>query len=790
MRTAAALCLATCLASSTAPAGERPGAPKTAAQVKKELVTLTVEETAGAERSGVAVTSGLPLPQGACKDVSALALVVGGKPVPAQFNPVMKWPDGSLRWALASFVLEKAPAGGKVPVTLALAAGGGTASGAPLAADAGDRLVVDTGVLKFTVRKKNFNLIDEAWLDPSGAGNYGEAAQVIKSHEGGGPEIKVGDKVYAASADADCKVEIEENGPVCCVLKATGAHKNGADKTFDYMVRIYAYAGRPSVRVVYAWINRQGKRPDCIKPADISLVLPTALAGKLGAQLGGDKAPHAFALEPGQSGWSHQTCKESCELGGAAGAGGGGGLKEQVFTTGWGAIDDGKLGLAAGRRWFWQMHPAEVELAAAPEGGRIVLRFWTGRSGQTVDCYTGTARTHYVLLDFFKAEARAAAAASMLDLNRPLYALAPPAWYCQDTFALGKIASAEKSLYDEETWKAVEHHDQQFAKQINWILARRTAHRGKHESYGYRYFGDFVHYPEMKPGIKWDGNYYDFPHAAFQHFLRTGNRKYFDIFEDTYTQVQDIHMVHYDPNPKMVGSSRYCPSNDQVVMEGKSVYVSDTFNHWKNQSLVDAYLMTGEKWAWEVAWLGFEHLLSYKGADGAYNQPRGPGVIMLSAAYGHMLTGDRKFLDRIQDVAAHGIKRVGGGGMFNGSDGASFQLGITMEGFMTGYLATGDEKLAETLRKHADAQLAKYWQGGKYGGKLAHQSMNSAAAFAFLYRKYGQAQYAEAARNLMASVKGFDKLKDTGLVYRSTAYACYWLSKLAENEFKRQGSAE
>ncbi len=765
---------------------ERPGSPKTAAKTGKSIVALTVEETAGAERSGVAITAGLPLAKDAVKDLKELALVAGGKPLPAQFKTVMKWPDGSLRWALGTFVLEKVPAGGKVPVTLALATGGGNATGAVLASEVGGKIVVDTGVLKFSVKQKNFNLIDEAWLDPSGAGGYTEATQIIKSHAGGGPQVTVGGKVFAASADADCQVEIEENGPVACVIKATGAHKSGTEKKLDYMVRIYAYAGRSHVRVVYAWINRQGKRPERIDLEDVSLVLPTAIKGGVKARLGGEKEPHSFDLAEGKSGWIYQKSKEAYELGGAAGNGGGGGIDGKVFTTGWGSVDDGKLGLAAGRRWFWQMHPTEVEVTGRPEGAEIALRFWTGRSGKTTEAYTGVARTHYLMLDFFKAAGRKASATRMLDLNKPLYALAPPAYYCQDTCALGKLASAAEALYDAQSWKAVVAHDRSLEKQIDWILSKRRAHRGKYESYGYRYFGDFVHYPEKKPGIKWDGNYYDFPHAAFQHFLRTGKRKYFDIFEDTYPNVQDICLVHYDPSANMIGASRYCPSNDQVVMEGKSVYVSNTFNHWKNQSLVEAYLMTGERWAMDVANLAYNHALTYKGADGAYNQPRGPGILMTSLVYGNMLTGDGKYLDRVKEVAAKGYGvQAKNKGLYAKRENGYFQLGITMEGYLMAYQAMGDDKLSESLQKNADAMMATSWKGGKFTGKVAHQCGNSAAAFAFLARKTGKAEYGDVARFLLSNIRRMDKLKDAGMVYRNTAYACYYLSKLSEKDFQK-----
>lgn len=107
-----------------------------------------------------------------------------------------------------------------------------------------------------------------------------------------------------------------------------------------------------------------------------------------------------------------------------------------------------------------------------------------------------------------------------------------------------------------------------------------------------------------------------------------------------------------------------------------------------------------------------------------------------------------------------------------------------MEGFVVGHLATGDAKLADSVVRNADAMMKARWKGGKFGGTVAHQCGNSAAGFAFAYRKTGKKEYADVARYLLGNIRRFDKLKDAGMVYRNTAYACYYLSKLAKQDFE------
>jgi len=67
-------------------------------------VRLTVAETGGVVRPNWPVTSGVPLPRGAVKDVRALALKdTAGTPVPCQVDAVTRWPDGSLKWVEVNF---------------------------------------------------------------------------------------------------------------------------------------------------------------------------------------------------------------------------------------------------------------------------------------------------------------------------------------------------------------------------------------------------------------------------------------------------------------------------------------------------------------------------------------------------------------------------------------------------------------------------------------------------------------------------------------------------------------
>jgi len=59
---------------------------------------------------------------------------------------------------------------------------------------------------------------------------------------------------------------------------------------------------------------------------------------------------------------------------------------------------------------------------------------------------------------------------------------------------------------------------------------------------------------------------------------------------------------------------------------------------------------------------------------------------------------------------------------------------------------------------------------------------NTAFAYAFLARYTGSRQYREIALWLLQNAQAQDKVKEYGMAYRSTAYATYYLSRLADRD--------
>lgn len=67
---------------------------------RPEPIELTVEETTARSRRSWLVTSGVPFAPGELSPDADLKLMRGATELPLQWKPHVRWPDGSVKWAL------------------------------------------------------------------------------------------------------------------------------------------------------------------------------------------------------------------------------------------------------------------------------------------------------------------------------------------------------------------------------------------------------------------------------------------------------------------------------------------------------------------------------------------------------------------------------------------------------------------------------------------------------------------------------------------------------------------
>jgi len=224
-------------------------------------VPLTVQQMTYPGAGSIALTNeplttGIPLGQGlvpcgtanpaACSGMSTLGLT--GATV-GQFRCLAEWDDQSCKWVLIDTQASVAAGGSNNAIALTNT-GTGNFGGANLAADGATSITVDTGAAQFTVRKANFNVIDQAVVaGKTVVASGASAGLVVVGPAAGGTSCGTCTTVYSSSNDATSTAVIEENGPVRAVIRADGAHKDSLGNTYmRWTVRLYFYKGKSYVR--------------------------------------------------------------------------------------------------------------------------------------------------------------------------------------------------------------------------------------------------------------------------------------------------------------------------------------------------------------------------------------------------------------------------------------------------------------------------------------------------------------------------------------------------------------
>lgn len=733
-----------------------------------ELVKLKVAEVAGVERRSEPVTSGIPFPQGAVKDASELALAgADGKPVPAAFTVLTTWPkDKSVRWALLDTQVS-VPANGAAE--LAVVKGAAAAPAAKLTVEDGpETITVNTGVLKFTVRKKGFRVFESAWLDESGGGQFDDAHKLL-AEPGEGLAMTVKGQRYTSAGDAESAVTVEEKNSMRVALLASGRLAGPGGDRYNYEVRIHAYVGSPLVKVVPTVIKKFGKRRDITQNFDdLSLGLKLASAKDLSYALGGDDAPAAGKLETGKTAGVLAGSSTKWDFTGEA-KGSGDPRAKKPLTLGWADLSGAAGGVTVGVYRFWQVCPKGLELSG---DGTIDVGLYPRKLGKPQEFYTGMARTHEVLVAFHGKSAPTEVQKRFVAFQRPLFAQAPAEWYCQKTGVFGPMNSAGTELAAGAAAE-VKKLDAQISSCFDQLTGQRQDNYQRNgvtmDAYGFLAYGDTIHYtwdeePVGSPWkIAWDSNYYDLPHLACLTFARTGERKFLDFFIDHTWHLMDVDVIFWDDMPAEArGGSRRCPATNHVGFDPpdhKEPVHNASFDHHKSESLFERYLLLGDHRALSAA----QDLLWWADnakRDGALGMRNSANQTMTLIA-GYWMSGDEKYLAHAKKLVDGNIGLLGQkGGSFLGK--YNFTDGLVLESLAKYHWATGDEAAAKGVQRYCDWQIETKADG--------YDASATSIGHAFAYSFTGDEKYLKAAFTYMAKGSTGNLGKDMAISFRSTPY--------------------
>lgn len=386
--------------------------PKVA--IPKDGIPLIVHSQNHLGNASWPVTTGVPMPFGTLTDPSTLQVLEDGKPVPSQWTPRATWgpgEDASIQWLGLDFLARYE--GGKPKQYRIVQAKSSPAAPVITAKQIDDLIEVDTGAIRFQVKRKGFNGIDSAWLGDRQV--IAAPKPPAKDDKNAvrpppfGPYLTDGREVlYEASDDDSAEVRIEEQGSVRVTILARGWYKNpeqsdvAGKELCQFVTRITAFAGEPIIRINHRTILAFDTRLN--KLAHVSFAVPVTGSEHWSTSLDG-VATNGALPKAGESIFLHQERADRVRLMANPKEKP---LAEGKQADGWMAVASVNATVAGSIRDVWQRFPKELE---ADRDG-LIFHFWP-RHGRRVFTEEEELDKRNIYKVWFASQGR------MLDLNMP-----------------------------------------------------------------------------------------------------------------------------------------------------------------------------------------------------------------------------------------------------------------------------------------------------------------------------------------------------------------------------------
>ena len=217
-----------------------------------ERLTLTVRNQSEAARHPAPVRSGVPFPEGALGSSKAMRLFdASGNEVMLQTRTLGRWPDGTVKWALVDFQADVA-ATSEAEFTLEYgsAVSRGTFDTPLRVSEDVDGITVDTGRLRIRWDRLKFGPFSEITRDGE---RYVDSPHLVVTGTDG--------REYRSNNAEVETLEIEESGPVHCIVRVEGSHgSDDGGRLLRSVFRVHAYAGAGYVRVDHTFENDNSDR--------------------------------------------------------------------------------------------------------------------------------------------------------------------------------------------------------------------------------------------------------------------------------------------------------------------------------------------------------------------------------------------------------------------------------------------------------------------------------------------------------------------------------------------------
>jgi len=589
-----------------------------------------------------------------------------GRPVPVQARVLQRWqPEGSVRWLSLDFEADATQS----VYELTTDGGPETLHPDPIeVSSAPHEVVVSTGSLRVAIpRRGSGGPFGKVWhRGRLLCDNMADATSASYLVDQDGIEYQA---VWGGSED---DVSVEREGPLHSVVRIRGNYRSEAGRTTcAFTNRLHFYAGRPFVRLQHTFLFTENS--DDLQLCDLGIrtalrvpAEPQQATFPLGSEDGDDV--HTIDLRDGRASASlrqevyhHLGQPESRWV---LRSGGDVGSTRELFSGqragNWATLRAGELAMTVVMQNFWQEFPKELEVRA----GEVVAHLWSGSGGTMLDFRLpafrefwggdrlndlwkrraseyaigkildgtypsnakGLAKTHDLLYYFHDRDTDPRAMARLFD--DPPLAYADPA-YTASTDTVGLQSPRDPARFPDEE-AAIDTHLETAERLVReWGNYGWWEHgAGPHMTYEPNAVGEPVAAPWRYTG----GVEYWFTRALWLAYLRSGDRRWFELAATRAKHFMDVVICHTDSDTRWRGSFFWTASGPPVHWGGSNRgpgvrkpegeappsprgYHLHQFG-WTVDALLYYYYLTGDDRAWEVVeeYADFQkRRLDYKG---------------------------------------------------------------------------------------------------------------------------------------------------------------------------------
>ena len=639
-----------------------------------ERIPLTVRNPSDVPYYSVPVTGGIPFATGVLGSSEHQRLLgPDGAEVPLQTLTLGQWLDGSVKWALLDFQADVPPRSERT-YTLEYGAEVSRTRFDTQIAVHEDRhaVTVDTGRRKFLIDRSHFAPLAEA---PRHNGSHVTGSRIVVNGTDG--------QEYVSTRAAPQSVDIEEPGPMRCVVRIEGKHLSAdGEALLRSVCRIHFYAGLPFVRLDHTLVN------------DSTSEQFTEIASMY-LHIG---MPSTDREEPE----IRQTHDDRCVIDGEArplrmrGTAGANGVNVAIVD-------------------FWQQYPKSlrthaegIEIGICPATSADDYRD-SGEDDHKLYFYLNTgvyrfreglSKTHtmYIGEDI-----------PSLPLPMPQ---ASPEWYCESG-ALGEIRPVNEEVFvDYET-------------KVSEAFEAYLKNREHGREYGMLNFGDWWGEREWN----WGNCEYDTAYAFFVQWARSGDVRWLKEGCRAALHHRDVDTCHASADKSNMGgvythcighTGDYYPDGFRpgAISRGRFT-VSHT---WVDGFLLHHFL-TGDLRSLETARMVADRYDSHDTRNYDFANCRDSGWHLIHAMAMYHATLDHFYLNASHIIVERALERQTEDGGWKRmlvpghcfcppprhTGNAGFMVGVLLNGLKLYHQATGDPKVADAIVRGAEYLIDDMW---------------------------------------------------------------------------------